>query len=124
MDGGSEFPQLLSPGTNIEARIDVAKLFEDSTSRDKTFELTADRILFEDDDLIIVDKPSGLPAQPTLDPARDNLFAAVGRFLSKRDGAGDPYIGVHQRLDRDTSGIVLFTKSRRVNTAIGELFTK
>jgi 23S rRNA pseudouridine1911/1915/1917 synthase len=117
-------PQLLAPGTKIEARIDVAKLFGDSPSRDKTFELTAGRILFEDEDLIVVDKPSGLPAHPTLDPARDNLFAALGRFLSKREGARDPYIGVHQRLDRDTSGIVLFTKSKRVNAAIGELFSK
>ena len=117
-------PQRLSSGAKIEAHVDVAKLFGDSTSRDKAFELTASRILFEDDDLIVVDKPSGLPAHPTLDPARDSLFAAVGRFLAKRDAIEVPYIGVHQRLDRDTSGIVLFTKSKRVNAAIGEIFSK
>ena len=117
-------PRQLSAGMKIEARVDVRRLFGDSTSRDKPFELTAARILFEDDDLIVVDKPSGLPSHPTADPARDNLFAAVVRFLSKRDGTKDPYMGVHQRLDRDTSGIVLFTKSKRVNAAIGEVFSK
>ena len=79
--------------------------------------------MFEDEDLIVIDKPPGLPAQPTLDKARDNLFAAVNRFLSKRDGVVKPYVGVHHRLDRDTSGIVLFTKSQRVNAAAAEIFS-
>jgi RluA family pseudouridine synthase len=107
----------------IEAHIDLPKLFEDSTSRDTKFELTKDRVLFEDEDLIVVDKPAGLPTHPTADEARDNLFAAVHRFLSRRDGIAEPYLGIHQRLDRDTSGVVLFTKSKRVNAAVGEMFS-
>jgi 23S rRNA pseudouridine1911/1915/1917 synthase len=115
--------KILPAGATIEAHIDLEKLFADLTSRDKKFELTADRILFEDEDLIVIDKPAGLPAQPTLDQARDNLFAAVNRFLSKREGVVKPYVGVHQRLDRDTSGVVLFTKSERVNAAVAEIFS-
>jgi RluA family pseudouridine synthase len=111
-------------GDTIEAFIDPAKLFEDSTSRDKQFELTPAHLLFEDEDLIVVDKPPGLPAQPTADQTRDNLFAAVHRFLSKRDGIVKPYVGVHQRLDRDTSGAVLFTKSQRANAGMAESFSK
>src|SRR5262249_48584749 len=95
-------------GVTIEAYIDVVKLFADSTSRDREFELTAAHILFEDDDLIVIDKPSGLPSQPTVDEARDNLLAALTRFLSTRARITKPYIGVHHRLDRDTSGLVLF----------------
>jgi 23S rRNA pseudouridine1911/1915/1917 synthase len=112
----------LSPGMTIEARIDLEKLFHDSTSRDRPFELTANRVLFEDGDLIVVDKPPGLPAHPTLDETRNNLFDAVTRFLTRRDGAGRSYLGVHQRLDRDTSGVLLFTKSERVNGAVSGLF--
>jgi RluA family pseudouridine synthase len=85
--------------------------------------LTADRILFEDEDLIFIDKPPGTPAQPTLDEARDNLFDAVGRFLAGREGIARPYVGVHHRLDRNTSGVVLFTKSRRVNAAVARSFS-
>jgi RluA family pseudouridine synthase len=113
----------LASGMTVEARVDFAKLFEDSTSRDRKFELTADRILFEDADLIAVDKPAGLPTHPSVDEARDSLFAAVTRFLAKRDG-GEPYLGLHQRLDRDTSGIVLFTKTQRVNAAVAETFSR
>jgi RluA family pseudouridine synthase len=114
----------LLAGATVEAVIDVGKLFADATSRDRKFELTTDRILYEDEDLIVIEKPAGIPAQPTLDEDRDNLFAAVGRFLSKRDGVAKPYVGVHQRLDRDTSGIVLFTKTQRVNAAVAEIFSK
>jgi len=113
----------LASGATIEAYIDVAKLFADSTSRDREFQLTAAHILFEDDDLIVIDKPSGLPSQPTVDQARNNLLAALTRFLSTRDGIAKPYVGVHHRLDRDTSGLVLFTKSPRVNAAVAEIFS-
>ena len=34
-----------------------------------------------------------------------------------------PYVGVHHRLDRDTSGVVLFSKSQRVNAAAAEIFS-
>ena len=112
------------PGAEIQIYVDVTRLFADSTSRDRPFEVTPDRILFEDEDLIAIDKPSGLPAHPTVDEARDNLFAAIGRFLARRDGIANPYVGVHQRLDRDTSGVVLFTKSKRVNASVGEIFSK
>jgi 23S rRNA pseudouridine1911/1915/1917 synthase len=114
----------LFAGATIEAAIDLGKLFEDSTSRDQKFELTPDRILYEDDDLFVIDKPPGIPAQPTVNEDRDNLFAAVGRFLSRRDRVAKPYVGVHQRLDRDTSGVVLFTKTQRLNAAVAEIFSK
>lgn len=113
----------LSAGSRIEARIDRARLFSDATSRDRAFELAANRILFEDEDLIVVDKPPGLPAHPTVDESRDNLFAAITRFLARRDGGMAPYLGIHQRLDRDTSGAALFTKSKRVNAAVARLFS-
>jgi RluA family pseudouridine synthase len=113
----------LNPGMKIEAHVDAAKLFEDRASHDTIFELTPDRVLFEDADLIVVNKPPGLPSHPTVDEARDNLFTAVTRFLTKRD-RDMPYLGIHQRLDRDTSGVVLFTKFQRVNIAVAELFSR
>src|SRR4030095_4318006 len=69
--------QGLLPGAGIAVSVHLTRLLSDSTSRDRPFEVTPDRILFEDEDLIVVDKPAGLPSQPTVDEARDNLFAAV-----------------------------------------------
>ncbi len=57
------------------------------------------RILFEDETLIVVEKPSGMPSVPGLD----------GR-TSAQEILGDGYHAVH-RLDMDTSGVMIFAKT-------------
>jgi len=84
---------------------------------------TASRILFEDDWLIVVDKPAGLPTQPTLDASRPSAFSELKAFLQTRDGAC-PYLGLHHRLDRDTSGVLLLTKDPKANAGTGALFAE
>lgn len=116
----------LRPNARVDVYVDLEKL-ELSTATDtsgKLFQLEPKSILFEDEDLIIVDKPAGLPTQPTLDEARDNLFAAIKKYLISRDGPAGTYVGLHHRLDRDTSGVVLFTKKERANGPVAELFSK
>src|SRR5690606_36416793 len=85
------------------------------------FTFTKNMILFEDDDIIVVNKPYGVPTHATLDPDRDFLVAGLKRFLKERDGK-IPYIGLHHRLDKDTSGVVLFTKRQSANKGISEVF--
>jgi RluA family pseudouridine synthase len=87
----------------------------------KSLAWTAAQILFEDEWLIAVNKPVSLPTQPTLDASRPNVFGALKNFLQKRDG-GTPYLGLHHRLDRDTSGVLLFTKDQKANAGVAALF--
>ena len=63
------------------------------------------RILYEDDFLIIIDKPSGLLSVP----GRSDLDSAEDR-LALREGKG-AYIKAIHRLDMGTSGILMFAKS-------------
>ncbi len=115
----------LPAGAKVDAYVDRARLAESrATSADRPFEMASSDILYEDADLIVVDKPAGLPTQPTLDDARDHLVAAVKRFLARRNGGVDPYLGLHHRLDRDTSGVVLFTKRREANAGAARLFAE
>lgn len=82
------------------------------------------RILYEDAALIAVDKPPRLPTVATADPSRAHLVGLVERFLGVRDGsggAGRP-LGVHQRLDRDTSGVVLLVKDPAANAGLATQF--
>jgi 23S rRNA (cytosine1962-C5)-methyltransferase len=84
-------------------------------------DLDAARILYEDEDLIAVDKPEGVPSQ-SADPAHpDDLVHRLTRFLAARDGA-TPYVGVHQRLDQDTSGVILYAKQKRANASLAQQF--
>lgn len=80
-----------------------------------------ERILFEDEWLIVVDKPAGVPTQPTLDARRPSVQSMLGTFLRERDG-GEPYLGLQHRLDRDTSGVLLFTRDPRANAGVTALF--
>ncbi len=115
----------LIANAQIEVYLDLAKLEQGySPTQDKEFVMKKEHILFEDEYLILVDKPAGLPTQPTVDEARNNLFLAIKKFLASRDKIVDPYLGIHQRLDRDTSGVILFTKNTKANPPIAEAFSQ
>ena len=83
-----------------------------------------EHVLYEDDDLVVVHKPAGVPSQAAHPDRPDDLVTRLRAFLAARDGKpeGAVYLGVHQRLDRDTSGAVLFTKRPEVNAAVTAQF--
>lgn len=70
------------------------------------------RVLFEDDDLIVVDKPCGLAtAAPGPNPP-PTLFEQVKGHV-RRGGQGRTRVSVVHRLDAGVSGLVIFAKSPR-----------
>ncbi|PTL79042.1 RluA family pseudouridine synthase [Vitiosangium sp. GDMCC 1.1324] len=73
------------------------------------------RILHEDEDVIAVDKPAGMTAQPTEGRVGDSLADRVGEHLKRTAGL------VH-RLDRETSGVTVFGKTPEATTALAEEF--
>ncbi len=81
----------------------------------------ADRVLFEDADLIVVDKPAGAPTHAPDAGRVDDAVTRVKALLAARGDAG-AYLGIHQRLDRDTSGVLLFTRRREANPAVAREF--
>ena len=111
-------------GAIIEVYFDEERLFKNQPARIENIRFESERVLFEDDWLIVVDKPSGLPTQPTLDPNRPNLFDLMKKFLNDREKTENAYVGLHHRLDKDTSGIVLFTKREDANKGVADLFSK
>lgn len=80
-------------------------------------------ILYEDAELLAVDKPAGLYVEMTPWDVAGNLREALARFLAARHGAELPLHLAH-RLDRDTSGVLLFSKSPRVNAPLQRTFAQ
>lgn len=74
-------------------------------------------ILYETDDLIAINKPHGLLVH------RSRMAADVKEFALQilRDQIGQPVWPAH-RLDRKTSGVLLFTKKKEVNSVIQTIF--
>jgi RluA family pseudouridine synthase len=117
-------PTPLFSGSVIEVYYDEARIFPNRTSVAVPERLETSRILFEDEWLLVIDKPPGLPTQPTLDPLRPNLFDLTKSFLRAREKNENAYVGLHHRLDRDTSGLVLFTKKESANAGVSALFSE
>ncbi len=81
-------------------------------------------ILFEDADVIAVDKPVGVSSQAA-DPALpDDVVTRLKRFLAVRSRGADAYLGVHQRLDRETSGVLVFARRREANAGLAAQFER
>jgi 23S rRNA (cytosine1962-C5)-methyltransferase len=83
-------------------------------------ELPRDGVVFQDDDLIVVNKPPGVSSQAVDAQRDDDLPARVKRHVAARRGVdvSEVYLGTHQRLDKDTSGLVLYTLRREANASI------
>jgi len=67
------------------------------------------RILFEDDDLIVVDKAAGLLTVPSPEVLYETAESFLDGYLGGRPG--DRRIHHVHRLDRDTSGVLVFAKN-------------
>ena len=77
-------------------------------------------VIHEDADLLVIDKPVGISSMAA-DPARpDDVVTRLKLFLGAR--GRDAYLGVHQRLDRDTSGVLVFTRRRGANARLAAQF--
>ena len=112
--------------SSVTCEIDIEKFFYEKQPDDIDFILTEKDVLFEDDFLIIVNKPAFLPVEQTIVGNRKNLHDCVIDYLWKKNPSlrNPPYAGILHRLDRETSGVILFTKQRQANKGLFEQFEK
>lgn len=74
-------------------------------------------IVYEDRDLLVVNKPAGIASIPAANKADDSMANFVKYYLQV-SGAESTAIHVVTRLDRDTSGIMLFAKHSFAHTLL------
>ena len=83
-------------------------------------------ILFEDDDLIVVNKPAGMVVHPAPGSPAHTLVNALlhhcGDSLSGVGGEKRP--GIVHRIDKDTSGLLVVAKSDRAHHGLAEQFER
>lgn len=80
----------------------------------------APEVVYEDDHLIVVDKPARLLSVATATERRRTLYALVFDYLGRKRPPERPFI-VH-RLDRDASGLIVLAKSERAKLALQREF--
>jgi len=80
-------------------------------------------ILYEDDDLLVVDKPAGLTVHPAPGhPAHTLLNAILSHFPRLAALSDSLRPGIVHRLDRDTSGVMVVAKKTRAQARLIEQF--
>jgi 23S rRNA pseudouridine1911/1915/1917 synthase len=81
-------------------------------------------IVYEDDDIIVIDKPSGLVVHPAAGHETGTLVNALiahcGASLSGIGGVKRP--GIVHRLDKDTTGLMVVAKNDRAHKSLSEQF--
>jgi 23S rRNA pseudouridine1911/1915/1917 synthase len=73
-------------------------------------------VVYEDPQLLVIDKPAGV----VVHPARGHRIGTLAQALASRGaGGGEPWrAGIVHRLDRDTSGLLVVAKSDEVHRAL------
>ncbi len=102
--------EMLNPGAEVEVTIPPAKetaLIGEDIPLD---------ILFENDDLIVVNKPAGMVVHPALGHASGTLVQAVLGYAPEIEGVGGiKRPGLVHRLDQNTSGVIMLAKNDRAH---------
>ncbi|MEE4240720.1 MAG: RluA family pseudouridine synthase [Desulfopila sp.] len=75
-------------------------------------------IVFEDADIIVINKPAGLLTVATAKEKRKTAYSMLSSYLKEKDPENKIFV-IH-RLDRETSGLLLFAKSEAVQKRIQE----
>ena len=78
-------------------------------------------IIYEDDVLLVCNKPAGLMVEPDRNNF-PNLLQQVKIYLKEKTGEKLPYVQHLHRLDRPVSGVVLFTKNKEHLRNLSEQF--
>ncbi|MDD5289153.1 MAG: RluA family pseudouridine synthase, partial [Dehalococcoidales bacterium] len=104
-------------GERIEANIPP------SSPSDLQPEAIPVKILYEDNDLLVIDKPAGLTVHPAPGHPGHTLVNAVLSHLSNLPDADDTTRpGIVHRLDKDTSGVMLVAKNSTALTNLSDQF--
>ena len=109
--------QMLEPGMQVEVHIPPAAptgLVGEDIPLD---------ILFENDDLLVVNKPAGMVVHPAAGHESGTLVHAVLGYNPDLEGiGGEERPGVVHRLDKETSGLIVLAKNERAHRWLQDQF--
>lgn len=82
------------------------------------------KVIYEDNHLLVVEKPANIPVQADSSGDTDLLTLAKSYVKEKYNKPGDVYLGLVQRLDRPVSGVIVFARTSKAAARLTESFKK
>ena len=77
-------------------------------------------IIFEDESILVCDKPAGMPVQPDATKNIDVETYLKHYLFEQQDGEQEPYLTAVHRLDRPVGGLMVFAKTKEAAAALSE----
>lgn len=109
--------QMLTPGTRVVVRIPPPK---ESSLTPEPIPLD---VIFENDDVLVVNKPAGMVVHPAAGHDSGTLVHAVLAHAPEIEGiGGEKRPGIVHRLDKDTSGVIIVAKNERAHRFLQRQF--
>lgn len=121
LNGGAvKFSVRVRPGDviNVTPLVRTTDVATDNISSD--FELD---ILYEDDDIIVINKPRGVVMYPSAGNKTGTLVQNILSHTHLSSLGGETRPGVVHRLDKDTSGVMVFAKSDAAYRGLVKIFS-
>lgn len=75
------------------------------------------KILYEDEQILIIHKPAGLATQ-TSKVGQQDVVSELKNYLARKNRGNVPYLGVIHRLDQPVEGLLVFAKEKRAAAAL------
>lgn len=118
---------IIKPGFKLKKNDRVAALEEKILEKEIIIEPEPDipiKIVYEDKDILVVDKPAGLLVHPTLKQSCHTLINALVARYPKIVNVGENSLrpGIVHRLDKDTSGLLIVAKNQNAFLFVKEQF--
>lgn len=82
------------------------------------------KVLYEDNELAVIDKPAGLTTHPAPGHASGTLLNALMSRFPELLNEGGERPGIVHRLDKNTSGLMVIARTRQAQAALAEQFKK
>ncbi len=124
-DGALVNGRVVRPSLKLRSGQSIRFRVPEPTSDDTVPENIPLDVLFEDDGLVVVNKPAGMVVHPARGNWTGTLTSALAyRFQSLSDVGGPTRPGIVHRLDRDTSGVIVVAKTNAVHLSLCEQFAE
>lgn len=121
-DGNTpKFSEKIRPGDEFVVEVPVPQTDVATENISTDFEL---EILFEDDDIIVINKPRGVVMYPSAGNKTGTLVQNILAHTHLSALGGDTRPGVVHRLDKDTSGVMVFAKSDAAFRGLVKIFSE
>lgn len=111
----NNFPVSINASFNLNDVISVCLDFDEEAENIVPTKMKLN-ILFEDNALLIVNKPAGIPVHPSMDHYTDSLSNGVMYYYNSTNLKRK--IRIVNRLDKNTSGIVIFAKNEYIQECL------